>query len=122
MASVTPIHGEPADRLQQDISTIVRMLMALNGNLNQQGLADRTGIAQPVISARFRHVSRWTVEDLERLAAALQVDPGVFFRDPKGFTPSVLGVPYSVPQPARRRRASRGQDRRSNGCLSEAAA
>ena len=46
-------------------------------------------IDQAVISARLRGVSRWTVEDLTRLGIAFEVHPGVFWEDPKGFTPSL---------------------------------
>lgn len=68
------------------------MLMARDG-LNQQQLAERIGVDQTTVSARLRGVSRWSVEDLRRLAILFQVHPGVFFGDPKDFTPVLDPTP-----------------------------
>src|SRR5215475_13617073 len=79
------------DGLTESISTFVRMLMARE-RLTQAGLADRMGIDQAVISNRLRGVSRWTADDLVLLGRAFGVHPGVFFGDPKGFTPALVAV------------------------------
>jgi transcriptional regulator with XRE-family HTH domain len=90
MGSVSSIDQAQRTRLQRDISTFVRMLMAKE-RLNQAQLAERIGIDQAVVSARLRGVSRWQVEDLTALAVAFGIHPGVFWGDPKAFAPTIGG-------------------------------
>jgi len=79
------------DGLSESISTFVRMLMARD-HLTQGQLAARMGVDQAVVSNRLRGVSRWTADDLALLGVAFGVHPGVFFGDPKGFTPPLVAV------------------------------
>jgi transcriptional regulator with XRE-family HTH domain len=96
MGTVSAIDaGAPSGGLQRNISTFVRMFMAREG-LNQQQLGERVGLEQAVVSARLRGVSRWTPEDLTRLAVAFDVHPGVFWTDPKDFTPRLAGISARV--------------------------
>lgn len=68
------------------------MLMARDG-LNQQQLGEAIGMDQTTVSARLRGVSRWSVEDVTRLAMLFGVHPGEFWTDPKAFTPGINAVP-----------------------------
>lgn len=84
--------AEPGDDLQQTISTLVRMLMARD-RLNQTRLGERLGIDQTTVSVKLRGVNRWTVEDVRRLATVFNVHPGIFYGDPKDFTPRLATIP-----------------------------
>lgn len=87
MAAVTPI-GTPTPVLQRRISTLVRMLMVRDG-LNQGQLGERIGLDHTTVSAKLRGVSRWSVEDLDRLGEVFRVHPGEFWADPKDFSPGL---------------------------------
>jgi len=95
MGSVSSIDQAQRTKLQHDISTFVRMLMAKE-SLNQAQLAERIGIDQAVVSARLRGVSRWQVEDLTALAVAFGIHPGVFWGDPKAFVPTIGPAPVAA--------------------------
>jgi transcriptional regulator with XRE-family HTH domain len=76
----------------RDAATIVGMLAAANGATVVQ-LAELIGVSRAAIYARLAGETRFTLSDLATLAEHFEVDPGIFFQDPR----QLLGAKRSSP-------------------------
>lgn len=69
----------PTD-LRDTVAGAVRAEMARR-RMTQQGLADQLGVGQWWVSKRLTRSIPFTIEDLERIATALQLPPAHFLAD-----------------------------------------
>lgn len=62
----------------ENISTVVRVLMALQG-MDQEALGRALGCDASVVSKTLRGKRRWSIDDLERLSQAFDRPISYFF-------------------------------------------
>lgn len=72
---------EPISERQDAITTVVRVLLALNGR-QQKDLAAALGMNASGITRRMKH-GTWAIEDLDPMAQFFDVPVSTFFRDPR---------------------------------------
>ena len=115
---IAPVAVSDTRNVQQNVSAVVRMLMALRG-LNQTELAEAVHTGQPRISDKLAGRRRWHVEDVAILANYFKVPIGTFFEDADevfktGSFTTLVGLPATLtPElpfpPAGRQLAAVGQ-------------
>jgi transcriptional regulator with XRE-family HTH domain len=69
--------------LNDNITTVIRLLMAKRGGVKQTQLADSVGLDKALINRSFAGKRPWKLEDLERMAAYFDVPPTLFLEDPE---------------------------------------
>lgn len=69
--------------LNDNITAVTRVLMALDGGMTQTQLARKVGVDKAVISKSFKGFRPWKIEDVEALAAVFDVPPTTFFERPE---------------------------------------
>jgi transcriptional regulator with XRE-family HTH domain len=96
----------PSRDLQHNVTRVVQALLGING-MNQLDLVTLTGMAQPTLSGKMLGRSRWSLDDIERLAHVFKVDPRLFLTDPRevfgdALRSASLTQPYVAPFGRRR--------------------
>lgn len=69
--------------LNDNITTVTRLLMALRGGVNQSELADGIGLHKALVTRSFAGKRPWKIDDVEHLAAFFDVSPTLFFEQPE---------------------------------------
>jgi len=67
--------------LQHQVSTNVKVLMAIHGIRTQTELATRLGLDRTLMANRFSGKRPWRIEDLAELGELFGVDPGALLGD-----------------------------------------
>lgn len=88
----------PQDAARRNIPRAVKLLMEWRGVKREQVLAV-TGMSKPTLSERLSGKSPFKDYELIALAELLDVDPGVFFRDPAVLITTCFGRPSLVDIP-----------------------
>lgn len=69
--------------LNDNITGVVRLLMASRGGMNNTELAELLGVHRSWVTKRFDGSRPWKVDDLEEMSKAFDVSPTLFFQDPE---------------------------------------
>lgn len=69
--------------LNENITAVIRVLIALRGGMTQTDLARMIGADKATISKSFKGIRPWKIEDVEVLADAFDVPPTTFFMRPE---------------------------------------
>lgn len=68
--------------MDDNVRRVVRMLMSLSG-ASAEDLAPVLSISRSAMFQRLNGTSRFTVAELSKLAGHFDIDPGMFFSDPR---------------------------------------
>lgn len=73
-------HAQSSE-LTENVSRVIKILLARDG-LSQTDLAEILGYNASTITRGLNGERKWSADDIQHLAEAFEVSPGVFFEEP----------------------------------------